>query len=141
MSTAYAIFFVAPLLVTALSVPFLGEQVGPRRWTAIAIGLVGVLVVLRPTGEGMMTLGGLAVLLAAIGYAVSAITVRVLARTDIQAMVFWLMALMALGAGVMAVPDWVPLRAEDWLDDRGIGVAGALGSSRSPRPSAVARPR
>ena len=82
LSTAYTIFFVAPLLITAMSVPFLGEHVGPRRWTAIAIGLLGVLVVLRPTGEGMVSLAGLAVLLAAFGYAVSAITVRVLARSD-----------------------------------------------------------
>ena len=49
LSTAYSIFFVAPLLITALSVPILGERVGPRRWTAIGIGLIGVLVVLRPT--------------------------------------------------------------------------------------------
>ena len=82
LSTAYSIFFVAPLLITALSVPILRERVGPRRCTAIAVGLLGVLVVLRPTGEGMLTLAGLAVLLAAFGYAVSAITVRVLSRTD-----------------------------------------------------------
>ena len=128
LSTAYSIFFVAPLLITALSVPFLGEQVGPRRWIAIAIGLVGVLVVLRPTGDGVLTVAGLAVLLAALGYAVSAITVRVLARTDsTQAMVVWLMAMMALGAGAFAWPDWVPLRGEHaWLI-AGIGVAGALG--------------
>ena len=128
LSTAYSIFFVAPLLITALSVPFLGEQVGPRRWIAIAIGLVGVLVVLRPTGDGVLTVAGLAVLLAALGYAVSAITVRVLARTDsTQAMVVWLMAMMAFGAGAFAWPDWVPLRGEHaWLIV-GIGLAGALG--------------
>ncbi|MBC7989256.1 MAG: DMT family transporter [Luteimonas sp.] len=128
LSTAYSIFFVAPLLITALSVPFLGEQVGPRRWIAIAIGLVGVLVVLRPTGDGVLTVAGLAVLLAALGYAISAITVRVLARTDsTQAMVVWLMAMMAFGAGAFAWPDWVPLRGEHaWLIV-GIGLAGALG--------------
>jgi len=128
LSTAYSIFFVAPLLITALSVPFLGEHVGPRRWIAIAIGLVGVLVVLRPTGEGVLSIAGLAVLLAALGYAVSAITVRVLARTDsTQAMVVWLMALMALGAGLLAWPDWVPLRLEHAWVMAGIGVGGALG--------------
>ena len=128
LSTAYSIFFVAPLLITALSVPILGEKVGPRRWSAIAVGLVGVLVVLRPTGEGMLTWAGLAVLVAAFGYAVSAITVRVLARTDpSQAITFWLLALMALGAGALALPGWVPLRAQDLWIVGGIGVAGAIG--------------
>src|SRR5690606_27165401 len=42
LSTAYTIYFVSPLLVAALSVPLLGEHVGPRRWVAIGIGLVGV---------------------------------------------------------------------------------------------------
>ena len=128
LSTAYSIFFVAPLLITALSVPILGEKVGPRRWSAIAVGLVGVLVVLRPTGEGMLTWAGLAVLVAAFGYAVSAITVRVLARTDpSQAITFWLLALMALGAGALALPGWVSLRAQDLWIVGGIGVAGAIG--------------
>ncbi|MDQ2702408.1 MAG: DMT family transporter [Pseudomonadota bacterium] len=128
LATAYSIFFVAPLMITALSVPFLGERVGPRRWTAIAIGFTGVLVVLRPGGEGMLSLAGIAVLAAALGYAVSAITVRVLARTDsTQAMVVWLMALMAVGAGVLAWPQWVPVRGEHaWLI-LGLGIAGALG--------------
>ena len=128
LTTAYSIFFVAPLLITALSVPFLREHVGPRRWIAIAIGLLGVLVVLRPTGEGMLTIAGLAVLLAALGYSVSAITVRVLARTDsTQAMVVWLMAMMALGAGALALPGWVPLRGEDLWLILGVGLGGALG--------------
>jgi len=128
LSTAYSIFFVAPLLITALSVPILGEKVGPRRWTAIAVGLLGVLVVLRPTGAGMLSLAGLAVLLAAAGYAVSAITVRVLARTDSnQAMVVWLLALMALGAGSLAWPSWRPLQAEHAWIVAGIGVVGTLG--------------
>ncbi len=128
LSTAYSIFFVAPLLITALSVLILGERVGPRRWTAIAIGLLGVLTVLRPTGEGVFTWAGLAVLVAALGYAVSAITVRVLARTDSnQAMVVWLLAMMAFGAGLLAWPDWVPLRAQDVWIIAVIGIAGSLG--------------
>ncbi len=128
LSTAYTVFFVAPLLITALSVPVLGERVGPRRWIVIAIGFVGVLVVLRPTGEGVLTVAGLAVLLSALGYAVSAITVRVLARTDsTQAMVVWLMASIAFGAGVLALPEWRPLLAADLWLIAGVGVAGALG--------------
>ncbi|MEO6264711.1 MAG: DMT family transporter [Luteimonas sp.] len=128
LSTAYSIFFIAPLLITALSVPFLGERVGPRRWSAIAVGLLGVLVLLRPTGEGMLSLAALAVLMAALMYAVSAITVRLLARSDsTQAMMVWLLAMMALGAGLLAWPHWVPIRGGDaWLIG-GIGIAGAFG--------------
>jgi len=128
LSTAYAIFFVAPLLISALSVPFLRERVGRSRWAAIASGLAGVLIVLRPTGEGLMTTAGLAILLSAFGYAVSAIAVRVLGRTDsTQAMVVWVMASMAIGAGALAVPGWVPLRGEDGWLIAGVGIAGALG--------------
>lgn len=128
LSTAYSIFFIAPLLITALSGPLLGERVGPRRWTAIGIGLLGVLVLLRPTGAGMLSVAALAILGAALGYAVTAITVRVLARTDsTQAMMVWLMVLMTVGAGALAWQDWVPLRAEHaWLI-AGLGVAGSLG--------------
>ena len=46
LSTAYTIFFVAPLLITAMSVPFLGERVGPQRWTAIGIGLRMIVLIL-----------------------------------------------------------------------------------------------
>ncbi len=128
LSTAYTIFFIAPLLITALSVPILGERVGPRRWTAIVVGFLGVMVVLRPTGEGIASLAGLAVLLAAFGYAVSAITVQVLARTDSsQSIVVWLLVSMAVGAGLLALPQWVPIRAEDLWLIVGVGVAGALG--------------
>lgn len=128
LSTAYTIFFVAPLMITALSVPILAERVGARRWLAIVVGLVGVLLVLRPSGEGAWSLAGLAVLVAAAGYAVSAITVRVLARSDsTQAMVFWLMLLMTLGAGALAWPYWVPLRLEHAWIIAGVGVAGTLG--------------
>lgn len=128
LSTAYTIFFVAPLLITALSVVFLRERVGPRRWVAIVIGLAGVLVVLRPSGGGVLSLAGVAVLLAALGYAVGAITVRVLSRTDsTQAMVFWMLAFLSLGAGLIAAPGWVALRAADGWLIAGIGLAGAVG--------------
>lgn len=128
LSTTYAIFFVAPLMITALSVPFLGEKVGPRRWIAIAVGLVGVLVVLRPTGEGLLSLAGLAVVVAAFGYAASAIMVRIIARTDsTQALMVWLLAFMALGAGALAAPDWVTIRGEHAGLIAGVGLAGAFG--------------
>lgn len=128
LSGAYSLFFVAPLMITALSVPFLGETVGPRRWAAIVVGLVGVLVVLRPTGEGVVTWAGLAVLGSAAGYALSAITVRVLHRTDsAQSMVFWMTAMTAGGAGVLALPEWHAVRLEDAWVIVAIGITGFAG--------------
>ena len=127
LSTAYAITFVAPLLVTAMAGPLLKERVGPARWVAIFIGLAGVLVILRPTGEGMLTGGGLAILIAAICYAMGAVTVRMLAQRDsTQAMVFWFVVLLSLGAWLLALPAWKPLQpAHGWII-AGVGISGSL---------------
>ena len=112
LAEAYTIYFVGPILITALSAPVLGERVGAPRWIAIAVGMAGVLVVLRPNGLGFLSMGGLAVLASAVGYAVSAVTGRVLARTDRpEHMVFWVMAMMGIGATVLAAPGWVAVRA------------------------------
>ena len=78
---ALTLAFVAPLIVTALSVPFLGEHVGWRRWTAVVVGFGGVLLILRP-GAGLMSPASIAVLVAAAGYAGLAITARHLGKTE-----------------------------------------------------------
>jgi drug/metabolite transporter (DMT)-like permease len=128
LAEAYSIFFIAPALITALSVMFLKERVDMARWIAIAVGLVGVVVVLRPTGAGMLTLGGLAILGAAACYAVSAITSRILGRTDSsEQMVLWLMVTMSIGATVLAAPNWVALRSADLLLLCGLAVSGFIG--------------
>jgi drug/metabolite transporter (DMT)-like permease len=128
LSTAYAIVFVSPLMVTALAVPLLGEKVGPRRWAAIVVGLLGVFVVLRPGATGVVTGPGLVLLLAALCYSVSAITVRQLAQRDsTEAMVFWFLVLLAVFAGCIAAFDWQPVqRAHLWVIAV-IGLTGALG--------------
>lgn len=128
LSTAYTIYFVAPLLVAALSVPLLGEHVGPRRWVAIGIGLIGVLVVLRPGVDGFISFPGLMVLLAATAYAIAAVTVSLLTRTDTpQSMVVWFLLIMAIGAGLLALPQWQPLQWKHVALIAGMGLAGALG--------------
>ncbi|MDX1515433.1 MAG: DMT family transporter [Woeseiaceae bacterium] len=78
---ALTLGFTAPLMVTALSVPLLGEHVGWRRWLAVSVGFVGVLIVLRP-GAGILTPAALAVLFAAFCYACLAITARHLGTTE-----------------------------------------------------------
>ncbi len=128
LSEAYAIFFVAPLLITALAAPILSERVTANRWWAIAIGLTGVIVVLRPTGAQMLSLGGLAVLLSTVCYAISAITARVLGRTDSSAsMVFWLMIFLAVGATALTGRDWRPIQPEHAWTLVGIAITGSLG--------------
>lgn len=128
LADAYSVFLTAPLLVTALSMPLLGERVDARRWIAITIGMLGTLVVLRPTGSGLGTLGALAALVAAVCYALSAISVRVLTRTDTTvSMVFWFMLMLAVFGGILAAPSWVPFQREHWPWLVAVGILGAFG--------------
>lgn len=78
---ALTLGFTAPLMVTALSVPMLGEHVGWRRWTAVVAGFVGILIILRP-GRGDVSFAAIAVLFAAFCYACLAITARKLSTTE-----------------------------------------------------------
>jgi drug/metabolite transporter (DMT)-like permease len=128
LSEAYTIFFVAPLLITAFAAVILKERVDARRWLVIIVGFAGVLIMLRPTGEGTVSLAGLAILACAVGYALSAITVRILGRTDsTQSMVFWLMLFVAVGAGILALPDWRPIQRADWPVIGAMVVTGSIG--------------
>jgi len=128
LSTAYAIVFVAPLMVTALAVPLLHEKVESRRWAAIGVGLLGVLVVLRPGVAGVATAPGLVLVLAALCYAVAAITVRKLAQRDSpEAMVFWFLVLLSVFAGAIAAFDWRPVQPGHLGIVVAIGLTGAMG--------------
>ena len=128
LAEAYTLVFIAPLMITVLSVPVLGERVDRARWIAIGVGLLGVLVVLRPTGDGLLTLGGLAMLAAAACYSISAVTVRIVGRTDSsESQVFWLMTMVGVGAGAMAAPGWVAIRPEDAWVLLGVAVTGFFG--------------
>lgn len=75
LAEVYALLFAMPLLITALSVPFLGETVGVRRWIAVLVGFIGVIVVLRP-GAADFTLGHAAALTAAVVSSMANIIVR-----------------------------------------------------------------
>ena len=128
LAEAYTIFFVAPLLITMLSIPVLKERVRPSHWLAIAGGLCGVLVALRPNQGAFLSLGALAVLCSAACYAVSAITGRILSRTDTSAsLVFWGTSGLAFGAGALAWPDWVAVQCTHLPALVVIGISGFIG--------------
>jgi drug/metabolite transporter (DMT)-like permease len=145
LADAYSIFLAAPLIVTALSVPLLGEHVGWRRWVAICVGLAGVITMLRPSASSLISLGALAALLSATAYAFSAIALRVITRSDTTASVtFWMIGLMTVFAAIIAAPGWMPVHREDWTLLAAIGVFGAIGQHlvteafRNAPPSVVA---
>lgn len=145
LADTYAIFMSAPLLITALSVPMLRERVGWRRWAAVLVGLVGVVIVLKPSGAGLITIGGLAALASAVMYAVSAITVRILSRTDSgAATVYWTLTLLTIISGAFASIHWVPVDSRHWPWIAGLGLSGAVGqylftrAFRLAAPSAIA---
>jgi drug/metabolite transporter (DMT)-like permease len=81
LADAYAIIFTTPLIITALSLPVLGEPVGWRRWSAVGVGFIGVLIMLRP-GVAPIGIGSLATLGAACLSALSILLVRKLGTTE-----------------------------------------------------------
>ncbi|MDJ0821393.1 MAG: DMT family transporter [Paracoccaceae bacterium] len=82
LAQTYAILFAAPLIITILAIPILGERVRLRRWAAVIVGLCGVLVVLRPGGGTELGLGHLAALIAAVGGALASIIVRKIGQDE-----------------------------------------------------------
>lgn len=128
LAEAYTLAFVAPLLMTLMAVPLLGERVLPRHWVAIAIGFAGVVVALRPEQGTFLSLGALAILVAAVCYALSNVLGRLISRTESSAaLVFWTTAAMAVAGTALAAPQWVPVRAEHGWVLAGLALTGFLG--------------
>jgi drug/metabolite transporter (DMT)-like permease len=145
LASTYSIFLAEPLIVTALAVPLLGDRVGWRNWIAICVGLIGVVVMLKPSASGLVTLGAFAALLSATTYALNVIALRVIARTDsTTSVIVWTVGLMTLITGLIAVPAWVPLQREHWTWLAALGFFAAVGQRllteafRAAPPSVVA---
>ena len=109
LADATALFFVAPLFITLLSIPFLGEKVGLRRFSAVAVGFVGVLVVLRPgggeLGPGLERPAMLLPVVAALAYAgMQILTRRLRASAPASAMAVYIQGtLIAVSLGFFVV--------------------------------------
>jgi drug/metabolite transporter (DMT)-like permease len=129
LADTYAIFLSAPLIVTALSVPLLKEHVRGPSWVAIGVGLCGVIAMLRPSGSSLMTIGALAALGSAVGYAFSALSLRILTRTEeTVSVVLWPIVVMTVITSAIAAPNWVGIRLEHWVWVAATGAVGALGT-------------
>ncbi|MHA7773795.1 DMT family transporter [Roseibium sp. M-1] len=103
LAEVYALLFTMPLLITALSVPLLGEKVRAQRWAAVIVGLIGVLIVLRP-GVTELTLGHGAALTAAFANALSTILVRKLGGQERPAVLILYPMILSMAAMSLTLP-------------------------------------
>ena len=127
LADATAMMFVAPLLVTALSIPLLGETVGWRRWAGVAVGFAGALIIIRP-GMGVMQTAILLPLVAATVHAVYQIATRSLGRTDSALTIIAYTPLVgALVASAVAPFFWTAPDAKGWALMVLLGVLGGIG--------------
>lgn len=142
---ALTLGFTAPLIATALSVPFLGDRVGWRRWAAVLAGFVGVLMILRP-GAGLVTPAALAVLIAAACYAGTAITSRHLGSTESSlALSTWVIVGPLIASTLFSLDGgWTMPDGKGWVLFIGAGLCsvvawiGIVGGYRRASPAVLA---
>jgi drug/metabolite transporter (DMT)-like permease len=123
-----SIMFAGPIVVAALAVPLLGEKVGPRRWAAILVGFVGVLVVTRPGLDGLgwpalISVGAM------VSFALYSLATRVLAQTENEAgLVLFTALIPALALAPWAITVWQwPSDALTWALMLFTGLLGGGG--------------
>ena len=126
LTEASTILFLAPLIVTALSVPMLGERVGRRRWMAVVAGFIGAMIIIRPAGE-VVNLWAVFPLATAFLYALYMVTTRQLSRTDSSLTTLVYTGLVGTLVMSAVVPfDWVAPDARGWALMVALGVMGSL---------------
>lgn len=127
LADVQAIAASAPLMVVALSVPFLGEKVGWRRWSAVAVGFTGVLIIVRPGFESMST-GTILTLIGTAMWAVYQIMLRIVGRYDPAPTTALWTAVIGLAMTSAVVPfHWTEPTPLGWFLLLLIGILGAAG--------------
>jgi drug/metabolite transporter (DMT)-like permease len=122
-----AVFICYPLLVAALSGPVLGESVGWRRWMAIGLGLIGVMIILQP-GAGVFNPAAVIPFISALMFAVYGLLTRYVARRDSTATsFFWTGIAGAVVTTSVGMWYWEPMIGSDWLWMALLCVFGVLG--------------
>ena len=124
---SHAIFACYPLLVAAFSGPILGERVGWRRWVAIAVGFIGVLVILRP-GFAVFSPYAVVPLASAVMFAIYSLLTRFAARRDSAATsFFWTGVTGAIAMTAVGLWYWEPMSGPDWIMMGALCITGATG--------------
>ena len=124
---SHAVFTSYPLLIAALSGPLLGEKVGWRRWSAIGVGFVGVLIILQP-GLAVFDPAAVIPLLAAAMFAVYGLLTRFVARRDTSATsFFWTGVTGSLAMTLAGIWFWEPMLPRDWLYMAALCITGVTG--------------
>jgi len=124
---SHAVFASYPLLIAALSGPVLGERVGWRRWAAIAVGFVGVMIILEP-GFGVFRPQSVVPLVAALMFALYGLLTRYVGLRDSAATsFFWTGTTGMVAMTAIGVWFWEPMSAPDWVWMALLCVTGALG--------------
>lgn len=128
LAETVSIMYATPLLVSALAGPLIGEWAGPRRWAAIAVGFLGVMVVTRPGFGAMHWAAGFSVL-AMVSYSIYLLTTRMLAATETQESLNLLPPLVtAMALAPTALFGWAkPASADVGVALLLTGIMGALG--------------
>jgi len=123
----HAIFAAYPLMIAALAGPFLGESVGWRRWAAIGIGFLGMLIILQP-GVQVFEPAAVLAIASALMFAVYGLLTRYVARKDrARTSFFWTGIGGALVMTVAGIWFWQPMRGPDWVWMGMLSVTGVTG--------------
>jgi len=126
LATTQAIFQAAPLIVTVLSIPFLGEHVGWRRWMAVSVGLLGVLMIINPSGDEF-NLYLLLPLMSAFMFAIYSVATRAVSRKDgAFTSLFYTAVGGALVITLIGPFFWTPIAVHDWPFVGALCICGAV---------------
>ncbi|EKF58900.1 hypothetical protein QWE_15077 [Agrobacterium albertimagni AOL15] len=127
LAQSQAIFAAGPIFVALLSMPILGEKVGWRRWTAILFGLVGVVIMLSPSGDGFNSYIWLPLICAVLG-AVYGIVTRLVSRDDQPSTSFFYLAIVGfIGSNLLGPFFWTPFTPVGWGLMIGLCCTGIIG--------------
>jgi S-adenosylmethionine uptake transporter len=129
LAQCYAIFFAMPLLITLMAIPMLGEKVGLRRGIAVIVGLIGVIIVLRPGGGEGFGIGHLAALGAAITGALTSVIVRKIGQEERSVvLMLYPMVLTFIAMGMIMPFVYIPMPVEHLALTAVMAFLGMLGA-------------